>query len=95
MPFTIETAFNRPLAIAMLTLAGSAGGAFIKDRITQQGTEAANAVRITRVERDSGDVVHRGEFEKLDHEAIRRDEFNAQMAAVLRELQRISAKLDR
>lgn len=92
----IETVFNRPLAIAALTLIGTVGGSWIKDRITQENTEAANAVRISHLEkRDGVATVSREEFEKLEKEAIRRDEFNAQMAAILRELQRISAKLDR
>jgi hypothetical protein len=95
----IEAVASKPLAIAMLTILGSLGGAWLKDRISMQGENAADAVRIHNLEqyRDthSQDSVHRVEFDRLDHEAIRRPEFDATTQAILRSLSRIESKLDK
>jgi hypothetical protein len=77
---TVETLVNRPLAIAVLTIMGSIGGAWLKDKLQAESTVTANSVRIAHLEQAEKDAVRRAEFEQFT-------------ASILRDLNEIKSEL--
>ena len=83
---SIESVLNRPLASALLTVRGSMGGNWIKDRIQQGSATAADSVRIRQ---------HAQDITELKQQTIRRAEFEASLQAMQRSLDRIERKLEK
>ncbi len=77
----LESTIKNPVVVAVLTLLGSAGGGWLKDKLKSETQATATEIRLQYLE-------------KHEENAVQKDEFNAFVADVLRRLDRIERKVD-
>lgn len=86
---------NRPIAAVLIGIGCTVAGGWL----TFQTGLATMNIRVTALEQyretHRAESVHRSEFEKLDSQAVRRDEFQQFMARVLAELADIKQEVRR